>query len=233
MNDPRKLFVDERMRGLCAFCGRKPNTRDHCPSKVLLDEPYPPNLAIVDSCAKCNSSFSLDEEYVATLVECVLRGSTDPDAVQRSGIKKTLLHAPRLAAQIQSRMTSDLKGNQIWQADMDRVRRVVLKLARGHLDYELSVQEIGEPTEFFACPLMSMTDREKANFENPNPHSSSLYPELGSRAFMRLFASNGDGYGDGWITVQDGRYRYLVGQTQGNFVHIALSEYLACRAAWH
>lgn len=44
MNDSQKLFVDIRPTGICVYCAAKPDTRDHCPSKVLLDEPYPANF---------------------------------------------------------------------------------------------------------------------------------------------------------------------------------------------
>jgi hypothetical protein len=43
--DPRHLFIDERLTGRCVYCGGRPNTRDHCPSKVLLDEAFPANSA--------------------------------------------------------------------------------------------------------------------------------------------------------------------------------------------
>ena len=56
--DPRKLFVDERMTGMCVYCGGQPDTRDHVPSRVLLDDPLPDNLPVVDACRACNESFS-------------------------------------------------------------------------------------------------------------------------------------------------------------------------------
>ena len=69
--DPRHLFMDERLTGMCVYCGAQPETRDHVPSKVLLDEPYPPELPVVGACEKCNASFSMDEQYLACfLVLC-------------------------------------------------------------------------------------------------------------------------------------------------------------------
>jgi hypothetical protein len=50
----------------CVYCGRVTETRDHVPSRVLLDEPYPDNLPVVPSREACNtnrkSSTKLDEE---------------------------------------------------------------------------------------------------------------------------------------------------------------------------
>lgn len=231
MNDPRKLFVDERLTGMCVFCGGRPNTRDHCPSKVLLDEPFPPNLPVVNACERCNQSFSKDEQYLACFIECAISGSTDPSSLRRTNIARILQSTPQLASQIQASMVDDPIGGQTWRADMDRVRSIVVKLARGHLDFELSIQEMDEPDEVVIVPLARMCEAQRTFFECPEPGPAAIWPELGSRAFMRMFPS-GDKVADGWLDIQEGRYRYLVGQTQGNFVHIVLSEYLACRVAW-
>jgi hypothetical protein len=59
--DPRHLFVDQRETGMCVYCGKLPDSREHIPSKVLLDEPYPIDLPVVDACYNCNNSFSKDE----------------------------------------------------------------------------------------------------------------------------------------------------------------------------
>lgn len=89
----------------------------------------------------CNQSISLDEEYVACFLECVVPGSTDPKALRRKNIQRILSKTPGLAAEVHSTMTIDEKGDKIWHPDMVRVRNVVLKLARGHLYFQLSVQE--------------------------------------------------------------------------------------------
>jgi hypothetical protein len=68
-------FGDERQSAYCVHCAGQTDTRDHVPSRVLLDEPYPPNLPVVPACRDCNEEASADEEYVACLVECTLAGS--------------------------------------------------------------------------------------------------------------------------------------------------------------
>lgn len=65
MNDPRQLFVDKCLQGICVYCGRVPDTGYHSPSKVALDAPYPENLPVVEACVGCNPSFSLDKQYLA------------------------------------------------------------------------------------------------------------------------------------------------------------------------
>lgn len=84
------LGLDKRLLKSCIYCGGSPDTRDHVPSKVFLDKPYPDNLPVVACCLDCNRSFSLDEEYVACFIECVIAGSTSPDAIQRERISRKL-----------------------------------------------------------------------------------------------------------------------------------------------
>ena len=74
-----KKYSDLRLYGYCTYCGGEPETRDHVPSKILLDKPFPENLPVVPSCDKCNHDFSKDEEYFACLIECTLRGTTEPE----------------------------------------------------------------------------------------------------------------------------------------------------------
>jgi len=231
MNDPRKLFVDERLQGICVYCGTVPNTRDHCPSKVLLDAPYPENLPVVEACVKCNQSFSLDEQYLACFLECAMCGSTDPDALQRKSIQRILKENPPLAAEIQSSMTLNDDGIKVWHPDMERVIKVLLKLARGHLHYELSVQERDSPASVEVFPLSLLEPEQRKFFECPDPGPLDVWPELGSRAFLRACAS-GELFDDGWQCVQKGCYRYLVGQSDGVFAHIVIGEYLGCRIVW-
>ena len=50
--DPIHLFMDSRLTGMCVYCGGSPATRDHVPSRVLLDESYPAELPIVGACAE-------------------------------------------------------------------------------------------------------------------------------------------------------------------------------------
>jgi hypothetical protein len=137
--DPRKLFVDERLRGFCSYCDDLPDTRDHVPSRVFLDEPFPANLPVVEACRSCNESFSQDEEYIACFIECVLRGTTEPLQIQREKIKKILIERPLLAARIQESCSRNEMGNMVWKVEMERVENVILKLARGHLAFELNV----------------------------------------------------------------------------------------------
>jgi hypothetical protein len=83
-------FGDQRNQEWCVYCGGGGETRDHVPSRIFLDEPYPENLPIVAACRRCNAGFSLDEEYLACLLECVLAGTTEPERTSRTKIRRIL-----------------------------------------------------------------------------------------------------------------------------------------------
>jgi len=231
--DPRHLFIDERLTGMCVYCGAKPETRDHVPSKILLDEPYPPQLPVVGACESCNASFSLDEQYLACFIECVICGTAEAADLQRPNVKRILSDNPGLQHQIEASRKRGEMDNLLWQPEIDRVQKIVLKLARGHAAYEL-YPRIEEPLEVTFAPLPALSEEEQAAFEKMTSGKLDLWPEIGSRAFLRAcgkspdrFAQSGD-----WVVVQPGRYRYAVVETGGVLVKVVLSEYLACAVSW-
>jgi len=230
--DPRHLFADERPKGFCVHCGGASETRDHCPSEVLLDEPLPPQLAVIEACGECNQGFSKDGLYVACLIESIVCGSAEPGGVSRPKIKSALEDNPALASQLRASQHTDDDGNLIWNVKTDRVRNVFLKLARGHVAYELTLPQLGEPDQFEYAPITLLSEEQRSGFESPGQRLA-IWPEIGSRAFIRASKAFGDVAGSGaWIVVQPGRYRYLVDQSKGTLVQIVLSEYLVCRIAW-
>ena len=227
--DPKKLFIDERFKGVCAYCGKVANSPDHTPSKAFLDEPYPDNLPVVDACIKCNGGFSADEEYLSCLIECVIQGTTKHDEKFREKVASTLQARPNIASRIEAGKQIDKNKIPIWQPEWHRVKNVVLKLARGHISFELGLQLINDPIILDVLPMASMSDDEFDIF-NSLDHEN-LYPEVGSRAFVNVLTGKPTAFG-GWHIVQKGRYRYAIGQSCGNWVKLVLSEYLACHVVW-
>lgn len=218
---------------MCVYCGRQPNTRDHVPSRVFLDDPMPDNVPVVDACDRCNQGFSLDEEYVACLLECVLRGSVDSDALHRDKVKRILAEKPRLATMLSESRTATEDGTTLWIPDVGRVRNVLLKLARGHAAFELSLPQLHEPVRVDSTPFARMSAVQRAEFERAGSGQVCGWPEIGSRAFLR--ACGAKPYADQkgpWVSVQDNRYRYSVDQHGGVLVRMVLAEYLACEVEW-
>jgi len=216
---------DERQAAFCAYCAGPTETRDHVPSRVLLDEPYPPNLPVVFACEACNRSFSADEEYLACLVECVIAGATSPGSLARPKVRRILADKPALTARIEAARFGSGAATR-FEAEAERIRHVVLKLARGHALYELNSPQTEAPTRVQIQPLQDMDLDARERFERPP--SLSLWPEAGSRGMQRLATSRAHG----WITVQPERYRYLAYVDHAVTVRIVLSEYLAAEVAW-
>lgn len=219
---------DCRQTGFCCYCGRSTETRDHVPSKVFLDEPYPSNLPVVFACRSCNEGFSLDEEYLACLIECAINGTTNLKIIKRKKIRSIIQRKPALVSKLNQACRQITEG-VAFSAELPRVKNVILKLARGHSVYELNEPQIHAPSHIAFVPLVSMDSESRANYE-ASPRSSVL-PEVGSRGSQRLVVN--DPGVSLWIIVQPGRYRYLAFVDGRVIIRIVISEYLACEVVWN
>lgn len=243
MVDQLRDFSDERLRGGCVFCDAKvEDTRDHVPSRVLLDRPYPENLPVVPACEPCNNGFSLDEQYLACLIDCVVVGSTDPERVQREQVRKILAENPKLRERLEGARLED-GGSTSFVPEGDRVRNVVVKLARGHAAFELGTPQRRTPDSVWWAVLGLMADADAEPFCVPHVHH--LIGEVGSRATQRMVvleATLESSTGElvraplictMWVEVQEGRYRYqAVEDHDGVTIRMVLGEYLACEVRW-
>lgn len=220
-------YGDERQVAQCAYCGRETRTRDHVPSRVLLDDPYPENLPVVPACRECNEGFSSDEQYTACLIDCALAGSASPTEVGREKIRRILAETPALGARLAA-ARQEVEGAVQFAVEPDRVRNVVLKLGRGHALFELNELHYGEPSELSIRPLPALSKDMRDRFEQLP--AAAVWPEVGSRAMQRLACSLD--FSPQWIVVQPGRYRYAAVAGNGVAVRMILSEYLACEVHW-
>jgi hypothetical protein len=99
--------------------------------------------------------------------------------------------------------------------ESDRVKNVLLKLARGHAAFELSQPCRTEPDHFWAGPMELMAEDVLAAFNSA--HEQKLFGEIGSRGLQRLMeikmrSEAGEEHItrrllNDWVEVQDGRYR--------------------------
>ena len=124
-------------------------------------------------------------------------------------------------------------GGLLWEPEEERVRNVVVKLAREHCAYEL-YPRFGEPVEARFAPLDVLSGEERSGFDEYADGQLTGWSEIGSRSFHRACGKPPDRFeqwGD-WILVQAGRYRYSVAETDGIVVRMVLSEYLASEVIW-
>lgn len=234
-------FSDSRLINGCIYCGGFADTRDHVPSRALLDFPYPENLPVVGSCGACNQGFSKDEEYFVCLLESVISGSTDPDKMRRPSIARAMKRSTNLRSRIESGKT--LVGEKVFFCvEEDRIRNVILKLARGHAAFELSQLCRHDPDHFWCGPLEALKE-DVGSFGEA--HVQELFGEIGSRNMQRMYMTEvklQSEFGqdvvlrvlvNDWIEVQEGFYRYLAIDDIGCIIiRIVIFEYLACEIVW-
>ncbi len=238
-----KNLADMRLLGGCTYCFGGPNeTRDHVPSKAFLDEPYPADLPVVPACTECNSSFSLDEEYVACAVECALAGSIDPNNLTRAKVRRMLLSNRALLARIRAQLAT-VGNRQALTLEPERIKNVFVKLARGHAAFELSLRINQEPDFVQYWSLAEVSDDFRDTFDAAWP--VALLGEVGSRSTQRhVVAEMGVTLPDGsafqyaeimndWVDVQNERYRYFAADDVDKIVvKIVIREFLACEVVW-
>lgn len=227
-----RCFGDDRNKGYCVHCGGPSETRDHVPSKIFLDEPYPENLPVLPACFRCNNDLSTHEEYLACLLECILVGTAESAKLKRSRVATLLNHKPLLLERLR-KAKSDIDGIPSWSAEYDRVKAVILKLARGHAAYELNEPRIDVPSYIDFRPFPTMSDSEREAFEDLATGTVlAPWPEVGTRALQRLLIVESEIYEQRWLDVQENNYRFRVSTEDGLTVRIVLREYLACRVVW-
>lgn len=236
-------LADGRLLGGCTYCDHgDEGTRDHVPSRIFLDAPFPTNLPVVPACRACNNRFSRDEEYLACLVECAIADTTDPDSVPRPRVAEVLRRSSALRARLDNARRV-IDGQIAYEAEGARVETVLTKLARGHASYELSARLLEPPNSLMWWPLSIMTPEQREAYDAPLP--VEIFPELGSRGMQRiavtqvtLSAQSGQMKSLGvllndWIDVQEDRYRYLASDTiDGIRIRIVIREFLASEISW-
>jgi hypothetical protein len=230
-------FTDERHKAWCIHCSapmaNSHTNRDHVPTKGLLDRPLPPHVPQIEVCKECNTGFSLDEEYFVTFLSCVHAGNTAPSEQRNTKIGRALTRNPSLAARIEAAkqitVAEDGRHQIIWQPEIERIHRVILKNAKGHAFYEYGEPMLDDPVSVSAIPLISMNQQQRNDFEKAGGPFAG-WPEVGGRMMTRIMT--GQDLDDGWVNVQDDIYRYVVFQQGILTVRSVIHNYLATEVVW-
>lgn len=190
----------------CIHCARaitrSTSSRDHIPSKFLLVHPYPDNIETIRVCTECNRSFAQDEEYMAAFLGTLLWNGDEP----KSQLERILESNWVLQDDLDDSLfivTSDAKQRIALEPDEQRLRRVVSKNAVGHMFLALGVAP--RPSKISICVLENL----------PYAVREGLY-----------------GLSTGWITVQEGAYRYQLVDQGALVVRSVIHEFLATETIW-
>lgn len=239
-----KDYSDERLFAGCIYCGKQTESKEHAPSRVFLDKPYPENLPTVGACEDCNTSFSLDESYVACLIEASLAGTADTTAMRRPKIATHLQHSPQLQKRLQDTIDLATPDQTLDLGERERIERVLTKLAMCHAAFELSQVRREPPSSIWYCNINDISQDAREEFDAV--HVLGPIGEIGSRGSLRTMVVQVSAIGpDGtpsdfglavndWLEVQEGRYRYLATDDEsGVSVRIVIGDYLACEVNWN
>lgn len=221
----RSEYGEGHSERVCCYCGGYADTVDHVPSKVFLDEPYPDNLPVVPCCRNCNEEFSLDEEYVAVLLECVRLQTFDLDQFKREKVIKIVKHTPAILNTVRESVLQLLDGHYTINPENARLKRVLTKLIAGHLRFEGLDQlflHSGLKIDFY----QDIHNNDEFFRRFYSPINSDLLPEVGSRALIALVEN---GYaGSPWFAVQPERYEYSVAPDNSE-VRIIIQDFFGIR----
>lgn len=248
-------FTDERQKAWCIHCGRViadiESNRDHVPTKAFLTKGlrergadfdrgdgdelgYLPQVVV---CRRCNSGFSADETYFLCVMHAVIAGSLYPDPTlhpEASSMLRSNRHVVRslkVHPDGQFPLINDLQPFKLYP-DPDRVRRVIIKNARGHAYHEISEPLMEMPEHVAFLPLEQLNSEQRNTFESTFTEAGlATWPEVGSRMSVHLV--EGDALVGGWIVVEPGRYRFSVDWSAGVTVRTVIWEYLATETRWH
>lgn len=247
-------FTDDRLKAWCIHCGdviaNVESNRDHVPTKSLLskalrergadydrgegdDLSYLPQVVV---CRRCNSSFSPDENYLLCVLHAVMAGSLYPDpgkhpeaaSILRSN--RNVVRSLKRGPDGQLLLFDDLQPFTLFP-DTERVRRVIVKNARGHAYHEIGAPLLEAPEHVAFIPLERLSTDQRDAFESTGVGADlAVWPEVGSRMAVHLLDE--EAMVGGWITVEPGRYRYSIDWSADVTVKTVVWEYLATETRW-
>jgi hypothetical protein len=145
--------------------------------------------------------------------------------MKRTKVAKMLLRVGGLLTMLEKARRVSSQG-VAFDVEETRLRRVILKLARGHCLHELSEPHFEEPVHL-SYGLLDLLPTDKRSAFEALP-TAGIWPEVGSRAMQRL-AISGENQ---WVQVQAGRYRYAAFVAESVTIRMVLSEYLAAEVIW-
>lgn len=247
-------FTDDRLKAWCIHCGAVisdiESNRDHVPTKSLLTKTLRERGADYDSgagdeldylpqvivCRRCNANYSSDENYLHCVLHAVMAGSLYPDPIKHpesSTILRSNRHVVRSlkrAPDGQLPLFENLQPFALFP-DTDKVRRVIVKNARGHAYHQIGEPLLEVPDHVAFVPLEQLSPEQRDAFEAVGTGAEfAVWPEVGSRMTVHLLDE--EAVVGGWIAVEPGRYRFSIDWSDAVTVKTVIWEYLATETRW-
>jgi hypothetical protein len=205
---------NNRHPSICIYCTAEADSREHIPSRIFLDKPYPDNLAIAPACSRCNSDFSMDELYVACFLDYFFYALAGKQTNLRLKTKEAFAHDENLSNKISS--CFNMQGEKLAVTyDFERIKRIVLKLSVGHVANKLDcLVNLQDDVHHFAMRFKPDLLPEEMHLFEELPIINKL-PEIGSDfvhhdLFIAERVDGSDVIGFlPWQIVQEGNYRFM------------------------
>jgi len=187
-----------------------------------LNKPYPTNLHTVRSCESCNNSTSRDEEYLSFLLRYIALIEDEKDIDDWLNKERRLRNEDALFDCLRVDESREVFIN----VDAEKVNHVLRKYAIGHAAFELGERMHEEPTytTFAFKGQVGESIIKKINHIS----KCDIYPEVASRLHQRI-VEDGE---NSWLSIQDGKYRYVVEYSPHVRVRIVIGEILLGEIGW-
>lgn len=206
------LEKNKRFKSVCIYCrSNQAKSKEHLPSRVFLDTPYPNEYSIVPACENCNIGFSADEVYVSCFVDRLRNALSDNKIPLREKTISAVRHDKGLARIICEQIRRE--NNKIFvNYQPEPFSKILIKLAKGHLcQAQDKVVDSDCWVECYFKFKPDLSEDELYHFEElPYADKAS---ECGSDFTHDLLIVEGIGGPSQiivpWNGVQDGNYRYL------------------------
>jgi hypothetical protein len=243
-----RIVYDANRYCECIYCGKPADSREHIPSKVFLEKPYPDNLFLVPACKKCNNSFSADELYTWFIIQTLKKLYYENKYIESKMVKRRFKNHPVIIAKVNEDLREFLKeiidrtkGNDIYNYKSKRIERILEKLAVGHSVFELSEGYYIEDEEWSVSNIAyafapSLSQNEIDDFEQAIDISNQLLPEIGSRVYDHIYVvqamTSNENIGFqfvmlDWVDIQEEKYRYICANSVNEIVvKIVIDEFL-------
>lgn len=216
-NDDESYIGDERIRpyvsykkekSYCVYCYNIADSREHLPPRILIDKPNQNEWCIVPACSKCNNGYSTDEQFVACTIEYILAEIYYEGNIQRNKIKETFEKRPHILEKIKTLCIFQNGSLKIDNSVIEKIKTVVLKIARGHFMYDCNEFLNDEDVQVLIAfkPQLEQKKLEEFNM----PIVCNCLPEIGSRMSNQLCMKNNNEIEIPWRIIDYDNYRYLI-----------------------
>ncbi|MDO7284684.1 hypothetical protein Q5W88_16305 [Shouchella clausii] len=200
----------------CIYCEKEADTREHIPSKVFLNRPFPEHLSTLPACKSCNNSYSHDELFVSLLIQLLKQKYYGSNYSFSNEVNSRIENKRNIETVKNIKNVINTGELNVYQ---HQVSRVLTKLAIGHAVWEIfgefcieDVEVTSDTANISYAFLNELSQKEVDEFFSYFDITNQVLPEVGCRAYEHILVLEQDGeepkYFLDWVEVQESEYLY-------------------------